>query len=1016
MHLATQTLHLNIFSNKIQQYQLSHLLCLSLLPILLVTSSTVDTDIRPTNHQPSDGFNTKQTPSSEFGGGGGDDDVKIQAALNIVRNRNTGSLPAIDFLFAHQTDRNLDPTNQIDANLSRLLGVSGPDKRAARGYIEVPGISLEVSKRAWSLLHLHTSVALRNRIDLVLKPALQNLFSIREANQVSRQCQKAIWTTLERAKLMDSWAVKLLLSWASIPTKGLFDGTYSEPGAYRTCLQIPKNHFIDHAHYCSITYGPVLPQTEPFRLIFRKEAQELLRMFDRHPDGDQSKRDDPVDRDFFADLIAEAHYFHLLYLKFGSCWPIACSPYDVQVLVKIVGRQNMLMHGPIRCNSLYSDDYEYSNETGTIQAGLFDDVRALNQSTTDELRPKLDYNSSQLSDESIVIVKKRKTLAISMRDLNDGIFVWKPHIKASQKVALVILGLLILFILSMTLIDFILIRLPKFYTHFKELIINTHEHSPMVLSDSKAMNELVTSNHDDNNGLGLAQNTEQSAAAASLNPHQIATRPLNDIPTAIPNEQVAVYSSTELEAHKSLVTNSGQKTIFNSTRLDDLRRNDRNRGSNFMQIVSDCSLLNSLEHFLYISQRQLESDIRCLNGLRCIFMSWIILVHTMLYNDWSMFGQTRMVEKSTTSLLNQPIFNASYLVDVFFLMSGILTAFTSFRHCQGSKSNFNPIGLIILRWLRLTPQMFIISLIYMIFPLLSDKLNWFGITGEWAENCQDNWWINLFQLQAFVSSERMCIFVTWWISIDFIYHFIAAGIICIFLLRGHSSGFLSTICVIIPPLIYQAVRHYRARFPPNALSTIPVAGPMWADMTMGFIWQPYSHSVPFFFGFYLGYLMAMKTKLITRALNSRRAAVCWLLTGLALIVQGYSTYWWVIGEADYSPFMSTIFHIIAPIIWTLAFCWLTIACHYGYGGFINTFLSMKLFMIFGKASYMVYLAHFQVLFTIFGNQTLLIEPSETMIFYMMIGNIIASTLYGSLLCITFEIPWLKIYNRLLKCM
>lgn len=929
-----------------------------------------------------------------------DNDTKIQEAVNNFKNKCKNTLSGIDFLFAQETDKNLRLNDPIDAELSRLLDLSAPYKRGARGNIEHPGISLPVSKRAWSLLHQHAEKALKNRIESLIKPLIIDLLTNRKSTKgVSKNCTRSLWKTLERAKAMDSWAVRILLSWSSFPLSGLLEGTYTNMDAPETCLNIPENEYIGHAHYCSIAYNPVLPERKPYSLLISKEPDELLKLFDRSNGGSgQKSMESTSDRDYFSDLLATAHYFHIFYLKWGTCWPIECTPFDVQLLAAVVGRQSMLMHGPIRCHSLYPDDYEYEDEleddhtkeveregTGTEQFN----VTVMEQSH--------DVYRTQIEQTKLV---RRRKLIISTKNINDGIFIWKPHINIVQWVALVILGFLMTLIVSMTIIDLLLVKIPSLYGDFKARLsvnqspLNSSEQGTRVITNisSQAYQEIT-----DRATKQLPESESNAVIFADIK--------------SKPSRQDEI----ELQAPTKLPIDLSQPSLPPKTNHSTkILREENGLVYTLMQIVEDCSILNNASHFFHVSRRQLETDILCLNGLRCVFMSWIILIHTMLYNDWSMFGRAMAVEKSLVSLVNQPIFSAAYLVDVFFMMSGLLTAYNCFEHIKVYKGRFRPIAFIVVRWLRLTPQMFIASLIYMILPILSDKINWYPITGEWADNCQKNWWLNLLQLQAFIRNDEMCIFVTWWISIDFYFQLLSIAIIWIFLSRGHSSGLFSMIGILSAHLVYQGMRHYMSSFPPNPLSTIPISGPMWTDMTVNFIWQPYSHSVPFLFGFYVGYLMSMKGKLIARYLTTRIAATFWIITFLSLVVHAYSTYWWLTGDANYTPLVSTTYHIIAPIIWTLCFCWLTIACHYGYGGFINDFLSMKSFIILGKASYMIYLTHFQVMFTLYGLQTLVMEPHDMMILYFVIGNIVLSVFYGCALCITFELPWLKIYKRLLK--
>lgn len=53
--------------------------------------------------------------------------------------------------------------------------------------------------------------------------------------------------------------------------------------------------------------------------------------------------------------------------------------------------------------------------------------------------------------------------------------------------------------------------------------------------------------------------------------------------------------------------------------------------------------------------------------------------------------------------------------------------------------------------------------------------------------------------------------------------------------------------------------------------------------------------------------------------------------------------------------------------WGMALSWIVFACHFGYGGFINDFLSHPVWQIPSRLSFSMYLAHFIVQMIQFGN-------------------------------------------------
>lgn len=754
----------------------------------------------------------------------------------------------------------------------------------------------------------------------------------------------------------------MLSAWGNFPPIGFFEGTFGDIGSYHGCLNVPQNAAIGHAHYCTISYRPLLTARPNYELIIREEPDELLRLFERgRPPGE---------RDAFSDVLAGAQYYHYVYFKLGTCFPIDCDPLDVQKLAKLIGRRSILMSGPVKCHSKHEQDYLVPSDGSSRQ------------------------------------------LQISTRDVNDGVYIWKPHMTQAQMVALTIVASISFFIVLATAIDVLI----KVFPANCELLVRKPSESAEKVHRRR---QQVESQNPADHELKLSESTQ-------LDPNNNST-------------VCSLYETNETEFIKTEDEATGEGRA--SSRRQISGKEPRQSESLFRSLVEDFSIVNNVKQFLKVSQT--KNEIGCINGIRCITMSWIVTTHTMQYNDWSAFARTRQVEPLLQSLVNQPLFNGSYLVDSFFLVSGLLTSYSTFgksfqqhtsatappppddmpsarqrkaQQRQQMLADFSSVNYLVGRYLRLTPQIIFVSLLFILLPLMTDSggPHWYTITGEYSENCSQNWWVNFFYIQAFYRTNEMCNFVGWWISVDMFYHLFALAIILLILRLGHRMAPLSCAIMTLAHGAVQAKRHYQLGLPPNLLSTIPQTGAMWSQMTLEFFWTPHAHALPYFFGFYLGYLMARDSSKLAAWFSAKRARLGWSLALVSLALQSYSTYFWVIGRWRYTPLQSTVFHLISAAVWSLCLAWIIVACHFGHGGLINRLLSCKLFAVLGKASYVVYLSHFLVLFTFFGGQNLLLEPTRLTMLYVIVGNVFFAMLLGSLLSAVYETPWLKTQRRIMR--
>lgn len=148
-------------------------------------------------------------------------------------------------------------------------------------------------------------------------------------------------------------------------------------------------------------------------------------------------------------------------------------------------------------------------------------------------------------------------------------------------------------------------------------------------------------------------------------------------------------------------------------------------------------------------------DISCVHGLRFWTISWIIFGHTMQYAEWAGFARAYQVEHNLVGFFLQPLLNATFSVDTFFLISGLLTTYVTWSITRGQYRRFNKFAFLISRYLRLTPQVLLVILLFIIFPMMGDGPYWRGLIQKESDNCKRNWWVNALYMQAFIRQDRI---------------------------------------------------------------------------------------------------------------------------------------------------------------------------------------------------------------------------------------------------------------------
>lgn len=233
--------------------------------------------------------------------------------------------------------------------------------------------------------------------------------------------------------------------------------------------------------------------------------------------------------------------------------------------------------------------------------------------------------------------------------------------------------------------------------------------------------------------------------------------------SSISSTTLSILSAIDFLMHFSILKNARKLFDTSTSRRGNSRANSLVPGmreaANGTRIGADISSSSSSS----TSSSQSDSgsvdgqsnDISCVHGLRFWTISWIILGHTMQYTEWAGFARAYQVEQNITSFLLHPLLNATFSVDTFFLISGLLTTYVTWTITRGQYWRFNKFAFLISRYLRLTPQVLLVILIFIVFPLMGDGPYWRGMIQKESDRCKQNWWVSALYLQSFVRSDQI---------------------------------------------------------------------------------------------------------------------------------------------------------------------------------------------------------------------------------------------------------------------
>ena len=155
-----------------------------------------------------------------------------------------------------------------------------------------------------------------------------------------------------------------------------------------------------------------------------------------------------------------------------------------------------------------------------------------------------------------------------------------------------------------------------------------------------------------------------------------------------------------------------------------------------------------------------SGQLYCMNGMRFLTMTWIIIGHTE--DSYTLLSWTNYIDdfnRNPASLALEPIYGFNFSVDTFFFMSGCLVAYITFQQLDALKDSSTG------EWLKYWSLFYLHRLWRLTFPYLfvvTFTATWgefleFGplkyITVFGREMCQSLWFRNLLYVNNFWTSK-----------------------------------------------------------------------------------------------------------------------------------------------------------------------------------------------------------------------------------------------------------------------
>ncbi|XP_063243090.1 nose resistant to fluoxetine protein 6-like [Bacillus rossius redtenbacheri] len=396
-----------------------------------------------------------------------------------------------------------------------------------------------------------------------------------------------------------------------------------------------------------------------------------------------------------------------------------------------------------------------------------------------------------------------------------------------------------------------------------------------------------------------------------------------------------------------------------------------------------------------------EESLTCVHGLRFISLAWVILVHTYL-QVFAIAENKTLRSVTERNFMFQTISNATFSVDTFFFISGLLVTFVYLKASSKRKSDmkkpslktkiFKLLYLMLYRFIRLTPAyLFVLGVVEVSVRWVRNNTVFEPSVANHI-NCAHYWWRNALYINSLFPNSEMCMLWSWYMANDT--QFYILGILLLLFVGSHFRIVAAFWIVILASswsttALVSYFNNYEARI------QAPFA--LFDELYD----KPWTRVGPYLVGLVTGWLLFrtncrlnMTPVVVAAGWLLSLSCMCCLVYGLLHLQLG------VVASAAYVALGHTA--------WAFSLSWVVLACCAGYGGVVNNLLSFRALYPLSRLTYCAYLVHpvIMVLTTFLMDGPLHLHNGIVVILYL--GNVVAAFLLAFLISLAFEAPVVRL--------
>ncbi|XP_015186720.1 PREDICTED: nose resistant to fluoxetine protein 6 isoform X3 [Polistes dominula] len=352
------------------------------------------------------------------------------------------------------------------------------------------------------------------------------------------------------------------------------------------------------------------------------------------------------------------------------------------------------------------------------------------------------------------------------------------------------------------------------------------------------------------------------------------------------------------------------------------------------------------------------------------------------------------------------VLNGNMVTDTFFLLSGVLLAYTEvIKKEKSTEWKFDVVGLYLHRYARLTPAYaMMIGFYATIYYKFGSGPHWDTWVGSNQNYCRDNWWTNLLYVNNYVNVADMCMSQSWYLAVDMQLIWLSPIFLYPMLkpMRRIFFWIIIGAAFVLSILLPFAMTFF------NRFTATMLYYKEQSDVANVFLYiytRVYTRAGPYIVGLALGYLLA-KRKFDGIKLRKLYVVIGWLVAIVVAISAVFGAREMYFDDHPYNRLEASFYAGMHRHAFALVVSWIIFCCVYGYAGLVGELLSWRGWAPLSRLTYSAYLCHYVFILSRAGSVRTTGNLTSMSVMYTFFGNLSFTMALSLLWSLSFEIPFI----------